>query len=106
MLLYCWHAYHHLIPAGIWFACMNYTVHGIMYFYYFLMAAGQYKLASSFAGFVTAMQITQMMVCLSLPTPLALLLCSSPSRDMREICPACILLENLGALTVFSRLIF
>ena len=41
---------------------MNFTVHGIMYFYYFLMAAGMYKLASKFAGFVTAMQITQMLV--------------------------------------------
>lgn len=62
VLLYCWHAYHHTIPAGIWFACMNYTVHGIMYFYYFLMAAGMYKLASSFAGFVTFIQITQMLI--------------------------------------------
>jgi len=62
VLLYCWHAYHHTIPAGIWFACMNYTVHGIMYFYYFLMAAGMYKLGSSIAGFVTFIQITQMLI--------------------------------------------
>jgi len=62
VLLYCWHAYHFVIPAGMWFACMNYTVHGIMYFYYFLMAIGLYKLASSFAGFVTALQITQMLI--------------------------------------------
>lgn len=62
VLLYCWHAYHFTIPAGIWFACMNYTVHGIMYFYYFLMAVGLYRVASSFAGFVTALQITQMLI--------------------------------------------
>mmetsp|Transcript_25450 Transcript_25450/g.71172 ORF Transcript_25450/g.71172 Transcript_25450/m.71172 type:complete len:285 (-) Transcript_25450:326-1180(-) len=62
VLLYCWHAYHFTIPPGIWFACMNFTVHGIMYFYYFLMAVGMYKLASNFSGFVTAMQITQMLI--------------------------------------------
>jgi len=62
VLLYCWHAYHHTIPPGIWFASMNYTVHGIMYFYYFLMATGRYKLASRFSGVVTSLQILQMII--------------------------------------------
>ena len=30
VLLYCWHAFHHEIAPGIWFAAMNYGVHMIM----------------------------------------------------------------------------
>jgi len=38
VLLYCWHSYVVNTTTGIWFCVMNYAVHGIMYFYYFLMA--------------------------------------------------------------------
>jgi len=38
VLLYCWHAYDTTISAGLWFCVMNYSVHTVMYFYYFLMA--------------------------------------------------------------------
>lgn len=37
VLLYCWHAYHHSVAAGLWFATMNYSVHSIMYLYYFMV---------------------------------------------------------------------
>ncbi|CAL1154401.1 unnamed protein product [Cladocopium goreaui] len=36
VLLYCWHAYTWEMPTGLYFAAMNYTVHAVMYFYYFL----------------------------------------------------------------------
>mmetsp|Transcript_2815 Transcript_2815/g.2828 ORF Transcript_2815/g.2828 Transcript_2815/m.2828 type:complete len:326 (-) Transcript_2815:172-1149(-) len=38
VLLYCWSAYVMHSPSGAIFAVMNYSVHSIMYGYYFLMA--------------------------------------------------------------------
>ena len=61
VLLYCWHAYHNRIGPGLWFASANYTVHSVMYTYYFLMAAGLHKLARPCAPIITTMQILQMM---------------------------------------------
>jgi len=37
VLLYCWHSYVVNTTSGIIFCVMNYFVHSIMYFYYFLM---------------------------------------------------------------------
>lgn len=64
VLLYCWHAYHHRIAPGIWFAAMNYSVHSIMYFYYFLScsAVGMRWAVRPFAPFITFIQIAQMFV--------------------------------------------
>ena len=61
VLLYCWHSYVTKSPPGIFFVVMNYTVHAIMYFYYFLMAA---KLKPKFINpiFITAAQISQMFI--------------------------------------------
>jgi len=60
VLLYCWHAYHNVIAAGIWFAAMNYSVHSIMYFYYFMAKMGFYKIIRPFAPLITCIQILQM----------------------------------------------
>ncbi|KAF0701624.1 hypothetical protein As57867_007922, partial [Aphanomyces stellatus] len=38
VLMFCWHAYANLSPSGLFFVAMNYTVHAVMYFYYFLAA--------------------------------------------------------------------
>mmetsp|Transcript_24788 Transcript_24788/g.41422 ORF Transcript_24788/g.41422 Transcript_24788/m.41422 type:complete len:314 (+) Transcript_24788:155-1096(+) len=62
VLLYCWHAYHNRIGPGLWFASANYTVHTVMYTYYFLMAAGLHKLARPCASLITTLQIAQMMM--------------------------------------------
>jgi elongation of very long chain fatty acids protein 6 len=35
VLLYCWHAYHHQVSSGLWFASMNYFVHSIMCVFYY-----------------------------------------------------------------------
>eukprot|EP00522_Entomoneis_paludosa_P009680 CAMPEP_0172448440 /NCGR_PEP_ID=MMETSP1065-20121228/7464_1 /TAXON_ID=265537 /ORGANISM="Amphiprora paludosa, Strain CCMP125" /LENGTH=296 /DNA_ID=CAMNT_0013199941 /DNA_START=24 /DNA_END=914 /DNA_ORIENTATION=+ len=61
VLLYCWHSYVTKSPPGIFFVVMNYTVHAMMYFYYFLMAA---KLKPKWlqAAYITAAQISQMVV--------------------------------------------
>jgi elongation of very long chain fatty acids protein 6 len=61
VLLFCWNAYVTESSAGIWFVAMNYTVHAVMYFYYFLQAA---KLMPKWfpSWIITMMQITQMMI--------------------------------------------
>lgn len=59
VLLFCWHSYATRSSAGLYFASMNYGVHALMYFYYFLSATG-YK--APWAGLVTSLQISQMFV--------------------------------------------
>merc|ERR1711939_740759 len=34
VLVFCWSAYVRDASAGIWYACMNYCVHSVMYAYY------------------------------------------------------------------------
>jgi len=60
VLLYCCHAYATHISNGVWFAGMNYSVHSIMYAYYFFTSIGYYKLVSPIAPFITFIQIAQM----------------------------------------------
>ncbi len=62
VLLYCWHAYHHKIAPGIWFAAMNYCVHAVMYLYYMFMVSGNGWVVKPFAQFITVIQIAQMIV--------------------------------------------
>lgn len=61
VLLYCWYAYAYRCPYGLFFCAMNYSVHAIMYGYYFLMAV---KLKPKWlnAMFITVAQISQMVV--------------------------------------------
>ena len=59
VLLYCWHSYVTKTPSGLYFCVMNYGVHSVMYFYYFLMAI---KIRPPWAVLVTSLQISQMMV--------------------------------------------
>lgn len=62
VMLYCWHAYTSITPAGFTFASMNYTVHSIMYTYYFICACGYRKVVRPFASCITGLQILQMIV--------------------------------------------
>ncbi|CAD7926066.1 unnamed protein product [Amoebophrya sp. A120] len=57
VLLYSWHASMHETPSGIVFVAMNYTVHALMYYYYFLTAS---KIFPKWAHVVTKCQILQM----------------------------------------------
>ncbi|ETV90914.1 hypothetical protein H310_14402 [Aphanomyces invadans] len=59
VLMFCWHAYANLSPMGLFFVAMNYTVHAVMYFYYFLAAIG---IRAPWAKFVTVIQLAQMVV--------------------------------------------
>eukprot|EP00954_Amorphochlora_amoebiformis_P004931 387316-Amorphochlora_amoeboformis.AAC.2 len=57
VLLYCWHAYHHKIAPGIWFASMNFCVHAVMYTYYMFMVLGMKWVVQPFAQFITIIQV-------------------------------------------------
>ncbi|KPI88666.1 putative fatty acid elongase [Leptomonas seymouri] len=62
VMLYCWHSYALRISGGLIFASMNYSVHSIMYFYFFICACGYRKYVRPIAPFVTFLQIAQMVV--------------------------------------------
>jgi len=61
VLAYCWHSYVTTSPSGLTFIAMNYSVHAIMYGYYFLMAM-KMKPKWFNAMIVTSAQISQMFV--------------------------------------------
>ena len=67
VLLYCWHAYVNSGPVGLVFLTMNYAVHSLMYFYYFLMAV-HLKPKTFKAMYITVAQISQMVVGTTLTT--------------------------------------
>lgn len=61
VLLYCWNSYVTESGAGLYFVAMNYTVHAIMYTYYYLHAVK--ALPKWFRSWiVTSLQIVQMIV--------------------------------------------
>jgi elongation of very long chain fatty acids protein 6 len=61
VLLYCWNSYVTESAAGIYFVAMNYTVHAIMYFYFYLMA--KKMVPRSFPSWIiTLLQIAQMII--------------------------------------------
>lgn len=62
VMLYCWHCYTSITPAGYTFATMNYFVHSIMYTYYLICACGYRKVVRPFASCITGLQILQMVV--------------------------------------------
>jgi elongation of very long chain fatty acids protein 6 len=59
--MYCWYSYVRSSPVGIIFCTMNYAVHALMYFYYFLMAV---KMKPKWFNpvWITVAQISQMIV--------------------------------------------
>ncbi|EQC26232.1 hypothetical protein SDRG_15967 [Saprolegnia diclina VS20] len=59
VLMFCWHAFAVRSASGLYFVAMNYSVHAIMYFYYFLTARG-YR--PKWALLVTVAQLSQMVV--------------------------------------------
>jgi elongation of very long chain fatty acids protein 6 len=61
VLLFCWHSYVTKSPPGVYFVGMNYAVHALMYFYYFLMAIHR-KPKWLGAFWITLAQISQMIV--------------------------------------------
>ena len=67
VLVYCWHAFSVSSSSGLWFVSMNYTVHSIMYLYYFLAISK--RIPTWFKPFwITYLQILQMVVGVSVNT--------------------------------------
>ncbi|EPY20139.1 beta-ketoacyl-CoA synthase [Strigomonas culicis] len=62
VMLYCWHAYAYHVSSGLLFSSMNYFVHSIMYFYYFVAACGYTRQLRPIAPLITVLQIAQMVV--------------------------------------------
>jgi elongation of very long chain fatty acids protein 6 len=61
VLLYCWNSYVTESSAGLYFASMNYSVHAVMYFYFFMQAVK--CVPKGFPSWIiTLMQITQMII--------------------------------------------
>lgn len=64
VLLYSWFAYHSATPSAVVFGTMNYTVHSIMYFYFF---ASQYTKVFGFLRKpITSIQLLQMVLGVSI----------------------------------------
>lgn len=61
VLLYCWNSYVTESAAGLWFVAMNYSVHAMMYFYYFLATTKNVPKAYP-TPVLTVFQISQMIV--------------------------------------------
>jgi elongation of very long chain fatty acids protein 6 len=61
VLLYSWFSYAEYTSSARWYVVMNYIVHSIMYTYYALRAMG-YRPPKQFAMFITASQLSQMVV--------------------------------------------
>lgn len=61
VLAFCWNSYVTQSSAGLYFVAMNYTVHAVMYFYYYLMAL---RVVPKWfpSWIITLMQITQMII--------------------------------------------
>merc|ERR1712066_540691 len=62
VLLYCWHSYSVRIATGAWFACMNYSVHSIMYGYFAVMGTKYRRAVAPYAIYITLLQLVQMLV--------------------------------------------
>jgi len=60
VLLFCWHAWYTVVGYGIWFGAVNYSVHALMYSYYFATSIGLRKYVSPLAPIITGLQIVQM----------------------------------------------
>ncbi|XP_059475539.1 elongation of very long chain fatty acids protein 6 [Neocloeon triangulifer] len=61
VLLYSWFSYAEYTSSARWYVVMNYLVHSVMYTYYALRAMG-YRPPKQFAMFITASQLSQMVV--------------------------------------------
>jgi len=68
VLLYCWHSYSVRIATGAWFACMNYSVHSIMYGYFAVMGTKHRKVVAPYAIYITLLQLVQMLVGMLITT--------------------------------------
>ncbi|CAN0127944.1 unnamed protein product [Heterosigma akashiwo] len=85
VLLYCWHSYVTESSMGIFFVAMNYSVHAVMYFYYFLAAAKLQKPRWLKPIYITIAQTSQMFVGVAVCVGVYLIHSSAPAGTCRGI---------------------
>ena len=101
VLLYCWHSYTFRTSSGIIFCAMNYAVHGLMYFYYFLMAIK--KRPKWFNPmWITYCQISQMVVGVVV-TAMSLYF---KNTDADDSCIGLSQENNMAALVMYGSYLF
>jgi len=101
VLLYCWHSYRFRTSSGIIFCVMNYAVHGLMYFYYLLMAIK--KRPKWFNPmWITYCQISQMFVGVGV-TALSMHL---KNNDADDSCVGLSQENNMAALVMYGSYLF
>ena len=61
VLAFCWHSYITESGYGLYFVSMNYSVHAVMYMYFFLMNY-KFTVITAIAPFITFIQIAQMVI--------------------------------------------
>lgn len=99
VLLYCWHSYVYRAPHGLIFCAMNYSVHSIMYFYYFLMAV-KAKPKAFKAIYITMLQISQMIVGVAVTIAGCYYLWFDPTYDTK-LC-SLTAANNVAALVMYG----
>lgn len=65
VFIYCWYHYTQQIYPAQWFCTMNYAVHSLMYLYYAVRASGYYRPPVFVNIFITALQLLQMILGVS-----------------------------------------
>ena len=83
VLLFCWHSYATEASTGLFFVAMNYSVHAMMYGYYYLMAINA-KPKWLNPALITASQISQMVVGTSLCVMSGLLLANGDECSVKK----------------------
>jgi len=85
VLLYCWHAWHHSVGAGIWFSAINYSVHALMYTYYFCTNVGLYHLVRPIAPVITTLQLSQMFLGVAILISIAYYVWTSTEEALGDL---------------------
>lgn len=109
VLMFCWHAYITPTATGLYFASINFAVHSIMYFYYFLSIAGGplRAVARPIAPLITMVQLLQMVAGASITLLAALRHEEDPtSCEVDPVNYRCGLAMYLSYLLLFAMLFY
>uniref|UniRef100_A0A7S1MS62 Elongation of fatty acids protein n=1 Tax=Neobodo designis TaxID=312471 RepID=A0A7S1MS62_NEODS len=100
VLLFSWFALGDGVPAGPWFAAMNYFVHSIMYTYYFGMSFGGplKAIVKPFAMSITVLQLVQMVFGLYVTLRIQLIL----NSEGPAACAGADPMVNLAGLGMYA----
>jgi hypothetical protein len=104
VFLYCWHSYSVSIATGMWFCCMNYAVHSVMYGYFAVTATKYRKMATPFAMLITLAQLLQMVVGMYVTVKAVLYQANGHECHVNKTNSALGLLMYFSYFVLFSKL--